>query len=211
LYQCADYDPEFIAKLFSIAALPQLCPSSFAAGLRDPVTRGKWVACFYKHLNNCFAISTFGRPQIPPSDATVLPAVVALKLVLNQLKQAANHKVCICVHGGFQIQGHDYRSSYAHSVLASTLKIMVAVVSCLCFESFHFDIHNAFQSTPNPGNINGNCTWLKINCTWIEYIQELKPKWWPAVSALLRDHSVEELAVLMNSFVQGCVNGQRQP
>jgi hypothetical protein len=54
LYQCADFDPEFIAELFSIVKLPQLCPSSFAAALRDPVTRGKWVAGFFKHLVNCF-------------------------------------------------------------------------------------------------------------------------------------------------------------
>jgi hypothetical protein len=41
-------------------------------------------------------------------------------LVLNQLKQAAAHQVRICVHGGFQIQGHDYEYSYAYTVLAST-------------------------------------------------------------------------------------------
>jgi hypothetical protein len=33
MYQCADYDPEFIAELFSMATLPQLVPSSFAAAL----------------------------------------------------------------------------------------------------------------------------------------------------------------------------------
>jgi hypothetical protein len=89
---------------------------------------------------------------------------VALKLVLNQLKQAAAaHKVRICVHGGFQIQGHDYECSYAHTVLASTLKIMIAVGACLNFEFFHFDIANAFQSTPDPGDLNGNKAWLKIN------------------------------------------------
>jgi cell division FtsZ-interacting protein ZapD len=66
-------------------------------------------------------------------DVTVLPAVVALKLVLSLLKQAAAHKVCICVHGGFQIQGHDYERSYAHTVLASTLKIMIVIGTFLKF------------------------------------------------------------------------------
>jgi hypothetical protein len=60
LLQCTNYDPEFIAELFSIATLPQLCLSSVAAALHDPVTQGKWAACFYMHLDNCYVISTFG-------------------------------------------------------------------------------------------------------------------------------------------------------
>jgi hypothetical protein len=83
---------------------------------------------------------------------------------------------------------------------------MIAVAACLKFEYFHFDIHNAFQSTPDPGNINGNCTWLKINCTWLDYIRERKPEWWPQVVALLPHHPVEGLAVPMDIFVQGQVD-----
>jgi hypothetical protein len=85
----------------------------------------------------------------------VLPAVVVLKLVLNQLKQAAAHKIRVCVNGGLQIQGKDYdESSYAHTILSQSLKIIVAVGCCLAWLLFHFDIHNAFQSTPDDGNIH---------------------------------------------------------
>jgi hypothetical protein len=66
---------------------------------------------------------------------------------------------------------------------------MATVAACLIFEYFHFDIHNAFQSTPDHGDINGNHTWLKINCTWLDYIVNVNPQWWPQASALLRDHS----------------------
>ncbi len=83
---------------------------------------------------------------------------------------------------------------------------MVAIAACLQFEFFHFDIHNAFQSTPDPGDINGNKTWLRINDTWIDYIRERKPEWWPEIDALLKDHPVSALAVPMNSFVQGRVD-----
>jgi hypothetical protein len=48
---------------------------------------------FYKHLDNAYDISTLGHPQIQSSNVTVLPAIIALKLVLNQLEQAAAHKV----------------------------------------------------------------------------------------------------------------------
>jgi hypothetical protein len=51
---------------------PQLCPSSFAAVLCDPVTRSKWLTVFYKQLDNSYTISTFSCSQIPPSDATAL-------------------------------------------------------------------------------------------------------------------------------------------
>jgi hypothetical protein len=70
-----------------------------------------------------------------------LPDVVVLKVVLNQLKQAAAHK--ICVDGGFQIKGKDYDKAYAHTVFSQSLKIIAAVVCCLMWLLFHFDIHNA--------------------------------------------------------------------
>jgi hypothetical protein len=107
-------------------------------------------------------LGTYGCPKIPPPDATVLPAVVVLKLVLNQLKQAAAHKIRICVHGGMQIQGKDFDESYAHtSILSHSLKIIVAVACCLDWLLYHFDIRNAFQSTPDTGDIHGNRSWLQ--------------------------------------------------
>jgi hypothetical protein len=69
------------------------CPQSFAQALKDPTHRGKWVAAVYKHLDSCYALGTYGCPTLQPPGATVLPAVIILKLVLNQLKQAAAHKV----------------------------------------------------------------------------------------------------------------------
>jgi hypothetical protein len=59
------------------------------------------------------ALGFYGCPKIPPADATVLPAVVVLKLVLNQLKQAAAH----CVNGGLQVKGKDFNESYVHTIL----------------------------------------------------------------------------------------------
>ena len=87
---------------------------------------------------------------------------------------------------------------------------MVAVGACLKFNYYHFDIHNAFQSTPDPGDLNGNRTWLKINPTWVDYIRERKSEWWPKVAALLETHRIEDLAVPMNSFVQGRVDASFQ-
>jgi hypothetical protein len=205
-------DPDFVAEIWSIlqSARDPQCPRSFSAALKEPVHRGKWIAAFYKHLDSCYALGTYGSPQIPPGEATVLPAVVVLKLVLNQLKQAAAHKIRVCVHGGLQIQGKDYEESYAHTILSQSLKIMVAVGCCLGWSFYHFDIHNAFQSTPDDGDIHGNRSWLQISNLWLEYIRERKPAWWPKVEALLTKHSVHELAVEMFKFVQGRVDASRK-
>jgi hypothetical protein len=85
----------------------------------------------------------YGCLALPPPGATVLPAVVVLKLVLNQLKQAAADKICVCINGGLEIQGKDYEESYAHTILTPSLKIILAVACCLTWLLFHFDIHNA--------------------------------------------------------------------
>jgi hypothetical protein len=74
------------------------------------------------------------------------------------------------------------------------------------YGNYHFNIHNAFQSTPDTGDINGNCSWLQINNMWLDYICKCKPEWWPRVQNLLNKHSVEDLAVEMYKFVQGRVN-----
>jgi hypothetical protein len=97
-----DVDPSFIHKIWSIlqTASDPKCPCSFSAALKEPVHRGKWIAAFYKHLDSCYALGTYGCPKVPAAKATVLPAVVVLKVVLNQLKQAAAHKIRACVNGG---------------------------------------------------------------------------------------------------------------
>jgi hypothetical protein len=138
-------DPDFVAEIWSIlqSASDPKCPRSFSAAIREPVHRGKWIAAFYKHLDSCYALGTNGCPKIPPAEATVLPVVVVLKLVLNQLKQAAAHKIRVCVNGGLQIQGKDYDESYAHTILSHSLKI-IAAIACLAWLLYHFDIHNAF-------------------------------------------------------------------
>jgi hypothetical protein len=205
-------DPEFAADVWSIlksASDPQ-CPKSFSAALKEQVHQGKWIAAFYKHLDSCYALGTYGCPQIPPGEATVLPAVVVLKLLLDQLKQAAAHNIRVCVPGGLQVKGKDYEESYAHTILSHSLKIIIAVACCLAWLLFHFDIHNAFQSTPDAGDIHGNRSWLQINHLWLDYIRECKPEMWTKVSDLLQTHSVDELAVEMFKFVQGRVDASRK-
>jgi hypothetical protein len=167
-------DPEFIAEVWSIlqTASDPLCPRSFSTALKEPIHNRKWIAAFYKHLGSCYVLGTYGCPKVPPAQANVLLAVVGLKLVLNQLKQAAADNICVCINGGLQVQEKDYDESYAHTILSHLLKIISAITCHL----FHFDIHNTFQSTPDAGDINGNCLWLQINTMWLDYIQECKPE-----------------------------------
>jgi hypothetical protein len=86
------------------------------------------------------------------------------------------------------------------------LKIFIAIACCLSWQLCHFDIHNAFQSTPDKGDINGNRSWLQISNIWIDSICDWKPEMWPQVKQLLKTHTVDELAVEMYKFVQGDVD-----
>ena len=212
IHQLSSIDPDFISHVWSILQQEHgpTCPSSFSAALKEPVNRGKWLHGFFTHLSSCYDLGTYGCPQLPPPGATVLPAVVVLKLVLNRLKQEAAHKIRVCVHGGHQIQGRDYEESYAHTILSPSLKIIIAVSCCLTMKVYHFDIHNASQSTPDTGDERGNRTWLKINASWLEFIRTRKPEWWPAIEELLKTHTIDDLAVEMFMFVQGRVDASRK-
>jgi hypothetical protein len=207
-----DQDPhvsEYVCSISPDTHVPN-CPKHWHHALKDPVYRGQWIEAMYKHLDSCYALGTYGCPSIPPKGATVLPAVIVLKLVVNALKQIDNHKVRICVHGGHQVQGRDYDESYAHTILAQSLKTCVAVGCYLGWQFFHFDVHNAFQSTPDTGDEHGQPTWLRVNAQWLEYIKEKKPDWWPAVQLSLQGRRPEDLAVPMNAYVQGRVDASRK-
>jgi hypothetical protein len=64
-----------------------------------------------------------------------------------------------------------------YGVARSSGKIIIAVSCCLTMKVYHFDIFNAFQSTPDEGDECGNHTWLKINTSWLEFICTRKPEW----------------------------------
>jgi hypothetical protein len=91
------------------------CPKFWHHAMKDPVSKGKWIEAMYKHLDSCYAIGTFGPPRIPPSNVTVLPAVIVLKMIINAVKQINAHKVRICAHGGHQEQGRDFDESFSHT------------------------------------------------------------------------------------------------
>jgi hypothetical protein len=105
-----------------------------------------WRIQFIKEIGLRQCTSTFGCPKIPPSTVTVLPAVIVLKMVINAVKQINAHKVRICAHGGHQVQGRDFKESFAHTVLGRLIKIAVAVPCFLAWYIFHFDIHNALKN-----------------------------------------------------------------
>jgi hypothetical protein len=73
------------------------CPKFWHHAMKDPVRKGNWIKAMYKHLDSCYSVGTFGPPRIPPSDVTVKPAVIVLKMIVNAVKQINAHKVQIIV------------------------------------------------------------------------------------------------------------------
>jgi hypothetical protein len=152
LYLQTDVPMEDIAAFVqSIMAsdLQPTCPKFWHHAMKDPVQKGNWIKAMCKHLDSCYAVGTFGPPLVPPSNVTVLPAVIILKMIINAVKQINAHTVRICAHGGHQVQGKDFEESFALTVLGRLIKISVAVSCFLGWNIFHFDIQNAFQTCPD--------------------------------------------------------------
>jgi hypothetical protein len=160
LRTCDDYS-NYLHFLSSIHPMEmEKCPTSFGRAMQDPVHCAQWRESLFTHLSSCYSVGTYGCPTIPPPGATILPAVIVLRLVLTQLKQATARKRRICVNGSVQIQGRDYEESFMPTLLAPSTKILIAVACYLNWQLYHFDVHNAFQSTPDPGDIHGNRAYL---------------------------------------------------
>jgi hypothetical protein len=96
--------PEYFHVVLSIhPENMETCPSTlFGKAMQDPAHRAQWRESLFGHLASCYSMETYGYPTIPPPGATILPAVIVLKLVLTQLKQAAVRKTHICVNGSVQ-------------------------------------------------------------------------------------------------------------
>jgi hypothetical protein len=73
--------------------LMEQCLSSFGRAILDLVHRAQWRESLFGHLSSCYSMGIYGCPTIPPPGATILPAVIVLKLVINQLKQTAMRKM----------------------------------------------------------------------------------------------------------------------
>ena len=199
----------FVQSIMASDANP-ICPKFWHHAMKDPVHRTKWIEAMFKHLDSCYSLGTFGPPRIPPSNVTVLPAVIVLKMVINAMKQINAHKVRVCVHGGHQIQGRDFDESFAHTVLGRSIKISVAIACFLAWLIFHFDIHNAFQTCPDKSPA-AERTWLRINQTWLNFFHERFPEQWPEIQKLLdQNHRPEQFAVEMFMFVQGRTDASRK-
>jgi hypothetical protein len=124
---------DIIAFVQSIMALDlnPICPKFWHHAMKDPAQKSCWIEAMFKHLDSCYAIGTFGPPRIPLPNVTVLPAGIALKMVINAVKQINAHKVRVCVHGGHQEQGRDLEESFAHTVLGRLIKISIAIACYL--------------------------------------------------------------------------------
>jgi hypothetical protein len=131
---------DIIAFAQSIMAsdLNPICPKFWHHAMKDPVRKGNWIKAMFKHLDSCYAVCTFRPPKVPPSNVTVLPAVIVLKMIVNAVKQINAHKVRICAHGGHQVQGRDFKESFAHTVLGQSIKISVAISCFSCVENLPF-------------------------------------------------------------------------
>jgi hypothetical protein len=190
--------------------LNPICPKFWHHAMKDPAHKSCWIEAMFKHLNSCYAIGTFGPPRIPPSNITVLPAVIVLKMVINAVKQINAHKVQVCVHGGHQEQGQDFEESSAHTVLGWSIKITVAIACYLAWLIFHFDIHNAFQKCPD-NFPESERTWLCINQTWLDFYHKQCPNKWKGIQEQLdKGYRPDQFAVEMFMFVQGQTDASRK-
>jgi hypothetical protein len=79
-----DMFAEYLQYVASIHPMEQeICPSSFKRAMQEPVHRAQLRESLFTHLSSCYSMGTYGCPTIPPPGATILPAVIVLKLVLN--------------------------------------------------------------------------------------------------------------------------------
>jgi hypothetical protein len=83
-----------------------------------------------------------------------------------------------------------YCGSLHQDLDCSGLLFELAVISFRRSQRLPIDVHNAFQSTPDPGDIHDNRAYLRINREWLEFIKHHKPEWWHKVKDLLAKHSV---------------------
>ena len=169
----------------------------------------EWIEALFKHLDSNNEYGSFGIPQIPPPDVTVLNLVLALKHKLDKFAHLIERKVHLCVNGSQQIEGLDYEESYAPTVLAMSIWIVVA---CACeylylgLTLWHLDISNAFQGT-KAEPVDGKFVWLCIFPEYLEWFkQQHLQEYKKHKDHLYMSSKARDLACKMMTHFQGCVD-----
>ncbi len=129
---------------------------------------GKWLAALFQRLDNFHAIGTYGPRRLPPTNVTVLPAVLVLKHVINSNKKIYERNEQMCVNGSYQVKGVDFTESFAPTISAISIKVNIGVAIHLNCELYHIDISNASQNTPALSNSTGTWLWLRVFPEYLE-------------------------------------------
>ncbi len=213
-FGASDYSMLWSGFSISAITLPTItqCPCSFSAAMKSTYC-GEWLAALFAHLDNCHSIGTYGPPCLPPSDVTILPAVIVLKHVINSNKQINERKVsCLCVNGSFQQKGIDCTESFAPTILAISIKVFIAISLHLQCDIYHIDISNAFQNTPAPPDANGRHLSLWVFPEYLLWYQARFPNEHKQLQALLKQTSKNSkyLGIEMFAHVQGRRDASRE-
>ena len=186
------------------------CPRHWHLAMKGPFKK-QWLQGLFKHLNNCHNIGTYGLPAFPPPGVTVIDAVLAIMHKLDSAGWLLEHKVRCCVNGSQQVQGLDYDESYAATILAMSCRILIALCCGLppSYGAYHFDISNAFQSTPAKPNDDGNRLWLRLFPEYIQWLQTNHPLLYDQLPDAVKHAPVKSLAVEMFNHVQGRCDASR--
>ena len=122
---------------------PVPIPTSYDSAINDPIHGPLWKAAAEKEINDIIANDTFRIIKTPP-DTNIVTArwVWNVKYTSNQLID--RYKARLVARGFTQVYGQDYWETFAPTIRADSLRLLLAIMALEDMEADQADVNNAF-------------------------------------------------------------------
>uniref|UniRef100_A0A7S4DI59 Integrase catalytic domain-containing protein n=1 Tax=Lotharella globosa TaxID=91324 RepID=A0A7S4DI59_9EUKA len=138
------------ANLAFVAASSIPTPRSFREALSSAHAQ-QWHAAIqkeYKQMDDLNVWVEIDSRKIPIDERVVMPVVPAFRIKNDANGELTKFKFRICGDGSRQIEGLQFKETYAPTVSADTFRWFCAVVVQLGWKTLSFDISGAFLHSP---------------------------------------------------------------
>ena len=125
---------------------PVPIPTSYQAAINDPIHGPHWRAVFEKEITDITANDTFEIVNKPP-DTNIVTArwVWTVKYTSDQLID--RYKARLVARGFTQVYGQDYWETFAPTIRADSLRLLLAIMAIEDMEADQADVNNAFTKS----------------------------------------------------------------
>lgn len=121
-------------------------PTTYEEAINDPVYGSRWLQAAKLEVSQLEANNTW-IVEVPPEGANLVTSKWVFGVKYNPDGTIQKFKARLVARGFSQLEGIDYDETFAPTVRMDTMRVMLALMAILNWESGQIDVNNAFTES----------------------------------------------------------------